>query len=288
MVASSPDAPDPTVAAGEVSAPEELDRLAARLRAAGCVFAEEEARLLLDEAAPGPEREQLVLRRLAGEPLELVLGWGEFCGLRVSVAPGVFVPRRRTRLLAETASTHARQAAAHPVVVDLCCGTGAVGMVVVSSVDVVELHAVDVDPAAVRCARANLPGQHVHEGDLYAPLPDRLRGRVDVVVANAPYVPTADIALMPPEARDHEHRVALDGGVDGLDLHRRIAAGAADWLSPGGTLLIETSLAQAEGTAEACRSVGLLAETLHDDSVEGTVVRARGADRRADRRTAEA
>ena len=85
----------------------------------------------------------------------------------------------------------------------------------------------------------------LHLGDLYDALPVALRGRVDVLAANAPYVPTDRIALMPPEARDHEPRLALDGGVDGVDLHRRIAAGAAEWLAPGGVLLIETSPAQA-------------------------------------------
>ena len=100
----------------------------------------------------------------------------------------------------------------------------------------------------------------VHEGDLYDALPGDLLGRVDVLAVNAPYVPTDEIALMPTDARDHEHRIALDGGADGLALHRRVAAGAAAWLRPGGTLLIETSRPQAEGTSAACAAAGLAAE----------------------------
>ena len=109
------------------------------------------------------------------------------------------------------------------------------------------MHAADVDPAAVACARRNLPP--VYQGDLYAALPERLRGRVDLLVVNAPYVPTAAIATMPPEARDHEPRVALDGGADGLDVQRRVAADAPAWLRPGGALLIETGADQAPRTA---------------------------------------
>ena len=239
--------------------------MVARLRAAGCVFAEDEAALLL---AAGGDLDALVERRVSGEPLEQVLGWAEFCGLRIVVEPGVFVPRQRTRLLVREAASLARPGA---VVLDLCCGTGAVGAAVAAAVDGVELHAADVDPAAVRCARRNVAGE-VHEGDLYAALPDRLRGRVDVLVANAPYVPTGEIALMPPEARDHEARAALDGGPDGLDLQRRVAAGAPDWLAPGGVLLIETSRRQAPGTLAAVTRAGLSARVVADDDLAGTVV----------------
>ena len=109
-------------------------------------------------------------------------------------------------------------------------------------------------------------------GDLYDALPDSLRGRVDVLVANAPYVPTAAIALMPPEARDHEARAALDGGADGLDVQRRVAAGAPSWLAPGGWLLIETSAAQAPETMAAMTAAGLPARVVEDEDLAGTVV----------------
>ncbi|MGY1843562.1 putative protein N(5)-glutamine methyltransferase [Modestobacter sp. SYSU DS0875] len=253
--------PDPTTHATVV----------ARLRAAGCVFAEEEAELLA-EAARGPRHlEQLVTRRVAGEPLEQVLGWAGFCGLRVAVAPGVFVPRRRTEFLAAEAVARAGRGS---VVVDLCCGTGAVGLAVAVAVGAVRLHAADIDPVAVACARRNLAplGAWVRQGDLFDALPWSLRGQVDVLVVNAPYVPTDAIALMPREAREHEARVALDGGPDGVAVHRRVAAGAGGWLSPGGSLLIETSEEQAAVTEAAVATGGLRTTVLHDEDLDATVV----------------
>jgi len=242
----------------------------ARLRAAGCVFAEDEAELLLAAAPTAAVLDGLVARRVAGEPLEQVLGWAEFCGQRFAVEPGVFVPRRRTGLLVRWAVQLGGPGA---VVLDLCCGVGAVGAAVATALGRVELHAADVDPAAVRCARRNLAGRGtVHEGDLFAPLPAGLAGRVDVLVVNAPYVPTGAIALMPPEARDHEARVALDGGADGLDVHRRVAEGARRWLAPGGSLLIETSRRQAPGTRALVAAAGLAARVVTDDDLDGTAV----------------
>jgi release factor glutamine methyltransferase len=243
----------------------------ARLRAAGCVFAEDEARLLVETARTPAELADMVERRVAGLPLEHVLGWAEFAGLRIAVDPGVFVPRRRTELLAREAAALARPGA---VVVDLCCGSGAVGVAVAGAVPGIELHAADVDPAAVRCARRNVAavGGLVYEGDLDGPLPPTLRGRVDVLLANAPYVPTDAVGLMPPEARLHEPRVALDGGPDGLDIQRRVAAAAPRWLRPGGHLLIETSERQAPHTAAAITAAGLTARVVQDAELDATVV----------------
>jgi release factor glutamine methyltransferase len=158
-------------------------------------------------------------------------------------------------------------------VLDLCCGCGALGMALGTELPGVEVHAADVDPAAVSCARRNLSrvGGQVYCGDLFAPLQATLRGRVDVLVANVPYVPTDAIALMPPEARDHEPRVALDGGSDGLDVARRVIAAAPDWLAPGGSLLFETSESQAETAVELLRSAGLVPRIESDDEVGATV-----------------
>jgi len=244
--------------------------LVRRLRAAGCVFAEDEARLLL-EVEP-VRRAALLARRVAGEPLEVVLGWAEFCGLRVPVDAGVFVPRRRTEFLV------ARALAVTPptaVVLDLCCGTGALGLAVATAVPGVELHAADVDPAAVACARRAVApvGGTVHEGDLWAALPAGLRGRVDVVLANVPYVPRDAVDLLPPEARLHEPRRALDGGGDGLDVARRVAAGARDWLVPGSSLFVEAEEEQAPVAAALFAAAGLLAEVIGDAEAGTTVVR---------------
>jgi len=249
------------------------DAVVARLRAAGCVFAEEEAAVLLDAAAGGRELEELLARREAGEPLEVIVGWAEFRGRRVAVAPGVFVPRRRTELLVSAAVELARPGS---VVVELCCGVAAVASAIAAEVPGIEVYAADVDPAEVAVARRNLPpvagADRVFRGDLFDALPAGLRGRVDVLVANAPYVPTAEIANMPPEAREHEPLVALDGGADGLDVQRRIIASALDWLAPGGWLLIETSVLQAPATAEAMRMGGLEARILRDDELDATAV----------------
>ncbi|UUU19898.1 putative protein N(5)-glutamine methyltransferase [Streptomyces sp. DSM 40750] len=228
------------------------------LRAAGCVFAEDEAELILTTARTPDEVTAMVDRRVAGLPLELVLGWAEFAGLRITVEPGVFVPRRRTEFLVEQALATVPGAS---VVVDLCCGSGAVGAALAASLDGAELHAADIDPAAVRCARRNIAphGGHAHEGDLFAALPARLRGRVDILAANVPYVPTGEVPLLPSEARDHEPLVALDGGTDGLDVLRRVAAEAPEWLAPGGCLLVETSERQAPLALDTFRRSGLAA-----------------------------
>jgi len=245
------------------------DELVATLRAAGCVFAEDEARVLTEAAADGAELARMLAERVLGTPLELVVGFADFCGIRVAVAPGVFVPRQRSSALVRAARAGL---APGDVVVDLCCGTGALGAAMLAAMPGLEVYAADLDPDAVACARRNLPADRVFEGDLYAPLPDALRGRVAALVVNAPYVPTDDIALMPPEARDHEHRVALDGGADGLDVQRGVVAGARDWLAPGGRLLIETSVAQAPMTAALMTAAGLAADVVRDDDVDGTVV----------------
>jgi release factor glutamine methyltransferase len=245
-----------------------------RLRAAGCVFAEDEAALLVEAAGSVAELDTLVGQRIAGLPLEHVLGWAEFCGLRIAVDRGVFVPRHRTEFLVEEAARLARRRpdGAPPVVLDLCCGCGALGVALARRLDRLELHAADVDPAAVRCARRNVEpvaGQ-VHHGDLYEPLPARLRGQVDVLLANVPYVPTDAIGLMPPEARLYEPRVALDGGDDGLAILRRVADGAPGWLAPGGHLLVETSRRQAADGLAAFVRAGLRARVASTD--EATVL----------------
>jgi release factor glutamine methyltransferase len=245
--------------------------IVSRLRAAGCVFAEDEARLLMSTARTPAELDAMVGRRVAGLPLEQVLGWAEFCGLRVIVAPGVFVPRRRTEFLVRQAAALAHSG---DVIVDLCCGAGAIGAALAAAVDGAEVHAADIDPAAVRCARRNLPGPrgHVYQGDLYEPLPAGLRGQVAVLAANVPYVPTGEIEFLPPEARAHEPRTALDGGADGLSVLRQVAAGALGWLAPGGYLLIETSERQAPQAEAAFAASGLATRVAISADLGATVV----------------
>jgi release factor glutamine methyltransferase len=250
-----------------------------RLRSAGCVFAEEEAALLVAAAATAGELDALVRRRVAGVPLEQVLGWAEFCGLRIALDPQVFVPRRRTEYLVRRGTNllQARREAGAvgiPVVVDLCCGSGAVAAALAAAAGPLELHAADIDPVAAACARRNvLPlGGEVHEGDLYGALPDRLRGRVDLLAVNAPYVPSGMIGAMPPEARLHEPLASLDGGPDGLELQRRVAAAAPEWLAPGGHLLIETSRQQAPQTVQIFAGSGLSGRVFSSRKRDATVV----------------
>jgi release factor glutamine methyltransferase len=252
--------------------------VATRLREAGCVYAEDEADLLISAARSEAELATLVHRRAAGQPLEHVLGWAEFCGLRIAVDPAVFVPRRRTEFLAGQALGLARPGA---VVVDLCCGSGALAAALAAAVPGAEVHAADIDRAAVRCARRNLAaaGGHVYQGDLFGPLPAGLRGRVDILLANVPYVPTSEVGLLPPEARDHEARVALDGGADGLEVLRRVAGGAPGWLAPGGHLLSEISERQVAAATAAVTAAGLTASVARSEEHGATVlVAARSAE----------
>ncbi|MFI6865406.1 putative protein N(5)-glutamine methyltransferase [Nocardia sp. NPDC050406] len=252
--------------------------LVPRLRAAGCVFAEEEAELLLAAATDARMLESLVAQRVSGAPLEVLLGWTEFRGLRVSIDPGVFVPRQRTGFLVERAVALASALGRRVVALDMCCGSGALGLAFATEMTAVgvdvQLTAADIEPAAVACARRNLAplAARVYEGDLFDPLPMDLRGRVDILLSNTPYVPSEAIAHMPPEARDHEPLVTLDGGADGLDIFRRVAAAAPTWLAPGGWVLVETSEGQAPVATDILTRHGLDPQVAVCDELGATVV----------------
>ena len=239
--------------------PEEIVR---RLRAAGCVFAEDEAEVILASAESAHEVGRMVAQRVQGAPLEIVVGWAELGGIRFAVKPGVFVPRRRTEFLVELG-----RALRPRVVLDLCCGSGAVG----AAIGAAELHATDIDPVAVECARLNVAGS-VYLGDLFEPLPASLAGRVDLITLIAPYVPTDEISLLPREARLYEPGFTLDGGTDGLAIVRRVAADAARWLAPGGALLTEVSELQAPAVVALFEAGGLSARVEEDEERWATVV----------------
>ncbi|WP_305788824.1 putative protein N(5)-glutamine methyltransferase [Symbioplanes lichenis] len=245
----------------------------AQLRAVGCVYAEEEAAILVEAAASATDLRALIARRAAGEPLEQIVGHAEFDGGRIGLRPGVFVPRVRSRLLVRVAATHTRPG---HTVVDLCCGSGALGLALLRRVPGIEVTAADSDPAAVACARDNLGADRVYQGDLFAALPDSLRGRINVLLANVPYVASAHIDYLPAEARLHEPRTALDGGPDGLDVFRAVVAEAGAWLAPDGLLLSEITEAQADTAVEAVRRAGLRPGLSYDDELEATVVTATG------------
>lgn len=266
------------------------------LRSAGCVYAEEEAAILAEAAETPEQLARMLGQRVSGFPLEYIVGWAEFDGARFTVAPGVFVPRRRSVFLVQSAfavltgraatgdagtgqDAVTGQTVLPPVVVDLCCGAGALGAALVRRLAVdaataCELHAVDVDAAAVSCAAANIAafGGQAWCGNLFDPLPQALRGNVDLIVANAPYVPSGALEFMPREARLYEPTAALDGGVDGLDVHRDIAAQAGHWLRPGGTLLLESSGRQGAASAEILSASGFSTRLTSSTEFDVTVV----------------
>jgi len=226
--------------------------------------------MLISAAHDDAELAHMVEQRVAGLPIEHVVGFAEFCGLRISLDVGVFVPRRRTEYLVSEAIALSRPGA---VVVDICCGSGALG-VAVAAKQTIELYSTDIEPSAVSCARRNVVpiGGQVFEGDLYSALPASLRGRVDILLSNVPYVPTGEVRLLPTEARLHEPLVTLDGGGDGLQVLRRVSAEAAQWLAPGGSVFVETSEEQAPVAAAIFMQDGLRSRVCTSDELYATVV----------------
>lgn len=244
-----------------------MDELVERLRAAGCVFAEDEAAVLREAAALGGDLEALVQSRIAGTPLEHVVGWVDFAGVRVPLDPGVFVPRPRSELLVEVVATSLDPG---DLLIDVCCGSGAIAAAVAARVPI-RIVATDRDPAAVANARRSLNGleSEVYEGDLFDGLPSALRGLAAAVTVVAPYVPSGAIALLPREARDFEPLSALDGGPDGLRLVRRIIVDAPRWLRPGGMLATELGEDQVDEVLRLMAESGFHA-MIHED--DGAIV----------------
>jgi release factor glutamine methyltransferase len=204
----------------------------ARLRAAGCIAPEEEARELLRTAPDERVLEEWLSRREQGEPLAWITGETEFCGRGLYVAPGVYVPRPHTEELARRAARHLPDSG-HAA--DLCTGAGAIAAHLMHEVPTASVIGVDIDPSAVACAERN--GVHAVVGDLGTPLGPG--GSFDVVTCVPPYVPAVELLLLPADVQRYEPRVALDGGADGLDVARRVVAAAARLLAPGGRLFIE-------------------------------------------------
>jgi release factor glutamine methyltransferase len=255
----------------DFSEPFSLLTVVTSLRSAGCVFAEEEAQLLFSAAETEVELSLMIDRRKSGIPLEQILGWAEFCGLRVAIETGVFIPRHRTEFLVSQAISLSRP---NSVVLDLCCGSGAIGLAMISFLPHIKLYAADIDPVAVRCAHLNLAPFRgkVFESDLFESIPKELKGNIEILIANAPYVPTEAIEMLPRESRIYETRVSLDGGGDGLEVQRRIAATAPQWLTPKGFLLVETSEKQASNTAKIFMLNGLKSRIVSSDEFDATVV----------------
>jgi release factor glutamine methyltransferase len=241
----------------------------AELAAAGCVSAAAEADWLLEEAPHEDALRAMVARRLAGEPLQYVIGWAPFGRLKLRVGPGVFVPRPETEGLADRAAAFLRGRPDPRVAADLCAGSGAIACFLAAEVPGARVLATELDPGALAWARENAErfGVELLAGDLDEPLPAELAGRLDVLCANVPYVPSAAIATLPTDVRDHEPRLALDGGPDGLDVFRRLARRAGNWLAPGGRVYAETGEDQAEAAAALLTAAGLAEVAVHQDLV---------------------
>jgi release factor glutamine methyltransferase len=234
-----------------------LDQAVLALEAAGCVHAEGEARLIWETYADAAARGSAVAGRVSGRPLEQVVGWARFGPVRVALAPGVFVPRRRAEALLDPAVALRPDAR---VVVDLGCGAGALAASLAALLPLARVHGVDVDPTALECARRT-GGFQVHQGSWWSGLPGPLKGRVDLAVAYLPHVPTSRVLDIHPDFRTHEPRVSVDGGPDGLDPLRAVLADADEWLAPDGVFVTLLSAGQA-----AAAGLEVLA-TNEDDAV---------------------
>jgi len=212
------------------------------LTEAGCIAAREEADELIRAAAGDPDvLRDLVSRRTNGEPIAWLTGAVTFCGLRLSVAPGVYVPRPQTEPLARRA---AKLLPSGGVAVDLCTGAGAIAAVLAEAAPAAQVLATELDENAARSARRN--GVEVFEGFLDDPLPKVFEHRVDVLTAVVPYVPTDSLRLLPRDVQAFEPRLALDGGEDGTDLLVEVVRRSPGWLRTGGWLLLELGGDQAE------------------------------------------
>ncbi len=222
------------------------------LAEAGCIAAGEEADELIRAAAGDPDvLEDLVSRRTGGEPVAWLTGAIAFCGLRLFVAPGVYVPRWQTEPLARRAATLLPAAG---VAVDLCTGVGAIASVLAAAHPTARVLGTELEANAARCARRN--GVETLEGFLDDPLPRELAHRVDVLTAVVPYVPTDSLRLLPRDVQAFEPRLALDGGAEGTDLLVEVVRRSSRWLTPAGWLLLELGGDQVEPIGRSLREAG--------------------------------
>ena len=234
--------------------PNDVVALAGLLWAAGFVAAEEEATELMARAAGDAGLlDLLVRRRLTGEPLAWITGTVSFCGLPICVDPGVYVPRWQSEPLARRATA---RLPANGTGVDLCTGTGAIAKTMSAHRPNARVVATDIDGRAVACASAN--GVEAYRGDLFAPLPRLLEGRVDVVVAVVPYVPSAALQFLPRDTLAFESPLSYDGGNDGTDLLRRVLSEGPRFLRPGGALLLELGGEQATAIDDDLARLGYI------------------------------
>lgn len=217
----------------------------------------------------------MVERRLAGEPLQYVIGRWPFRDLELLVDRRVLIPRPETEITAEVALEEAVRAGARRgrpdpwgsppgyAVADLGTGSGSLALALVTELPEAEVWATDADAGALRVAGANLVGVgqaatrvRLAQGLWYEALPQELRGRLVVIVSNPPYVAEAEYATLPAEVRDHEPRAALVSGPRGTEALEELLDGAPDWLAPGGTVVLEMAPHQAAELTARARTIG--------------------------------
>jgi release factor glutamine methyltransferase len=219
----------------------DLESVRERLSAAGFLAADEEASELLQCSNGDPvDLESRIKRRLQGEPLAWITGFTTFCGMKILVDSGVYVPRWQSQPLARRAAKRLPQ---RGVAVDLCTGSGAIARTLLAEKPYARVTGTDIDERAVSCARSN--GVEALCGDLFAPLSLDLEGRVDVIIGVVPYVPTQSMPLLPRDTLDFESPLSYDGGSEGLDVLRRVLEGSHRFLRPGGALFVEVGGQQA-------------------------------------------
>ena len=233
-----------------------FDEAVLALRAAGCVYAEDEAGAIWETYDDASLRASAVADRATGRPLEQVVGWAEFGPVRVALAPGVFVPRRRAEAILGPAVALKPDAR---IVADLGCGAGALAASLAVLLPSAEVHGVDIDEAALECARRT-GGFQVHHGSWWNGLPPELKGRVDLAVAYLPHVPTSRLTQIHGDFRANEPALSVDGGPDGLAPLRAVLADADDWLALDGAFVTLLARNQAATT-----DLQLLA--AHEDDV---------------------
>jgi release factor glutamine methyltransferase len=243
------------------SPPVERRFLASQLGAAGCVAPFEEADELI-EAAHGNEclLRRLLARRVAGQPLAWVTGSVIFAGHRILIDPGVYVPRHQTELLLRRAIQLLPDGG---LAVDLCTGSGAIAVGLARARPTARIVGTDIDPAACRCATDN--GVEVFLGSLADPLPDELRGHVDLVTGVVPYVPSSEIAYLPRDVREHEPLLALDGGPGGTRVLEEAVWTGSTLLRSGGTLLLELGGDQDEAIVAVLEAAGFGVPRRYED-----------------------
>ena len=197
-------------------------------------------------AARARRFDTLVRRRAGGEPMPHILGWMEFRGLRIRVRPGAFVPRQSSEFTVEQATRRLR-GKKRPVAVDIATGIGPIALAIAAAVPKAEVYGTDISNEAIRQARTNarelgLRNVEFLRSDMFGSLPDRIRGKVDVITAHAPYVPKGEVADLPLEVRGFEPEDTLtDHSEHGMTLLTKIAEEAPEWLRPNGWVLLEVS-----------------------------------------------